>query len=136
MMLKIKRLTGATLLVLLWGCTTGPAQQDILERSRSEIEQALQSQDEFDDLPQSVRSALIPAVQLGAAKVPELKEDHQRFDIAVNNVPADQFFMSLVNDTPYNIVVHPEVRGQISLNLNDVSIPDVLEAVRDVYGYE
>lgn len=136
MMLKIKRLTGATLLVLLWGCTTGPAQQDILERSRSEIEQARQSQDEFDDLPQSVRSALIPAVQLGAAKVPELKEDHQRFDIAVNNVPADQFFMSLVNDTPYNIVVHPEVRGQISLNLNDVSIPDVLEAVRDVYGYE
>lgn len=131
-----KLLSMAGLLGLLWGCTTGPAQQDILERSKSEIEQARQSQDEFDDLPQSVRSALIPSVQLGAAKVPELKEDHQRFDISVNNVPADQFFMSLVDNTPYNIVVHPEVRGLVSLNLNDVSIPDVLEAVRDVYGYE
>jgi MSHA biogenesis protein MshL len=136
MKLDKKLITGVGLLSLLWGCTTGPAQQEILERSRSEIEQARKSQDEFDDLPQSVRSALIPAVQLGAAKLPELKEDHQRFDISVNNVPADQFFMSLVDNTPYNIVVHPEVRGLVSLNLNDVSIPDVLEAVRDVYGYE
>lgn len=132
----LKNTAGVCLLLMLWGCTTGPAQQDILERSRAEIEKARQSQDDYDDLPDSVRSALIPSVQLNVAELPQMEADKQRFDIAVNNVPADQFFMSLVDDTPYNIVVHPEVGGLISLNLTDVSIPDVLEAVRDVYGYE
>jgi MSHA biogenesis protein MshL len=32
--------------------------------------------------------------------------------------------------------VHPEVSGSLTLNLSDVTIPEVLEAVRDVYGYE
>ncbi|MDZ7735445.1 MAG: secretin N-terminal domain-containing protein [Gammaproteobacteria bacterium] len=118
------------------GCASGPAQQDILERSRAELESARDNQDDYDDVPENVRSALIPAVQLDVAKVPEMQKDMQRFDISVNNVPANQFFMSLVDETPYNIVVHPEVSGSISLNLRDVTIPDVLEAARDVYGYE
>lgn len=124
------------ILLLIGGCATGPAQQDILERSRGEIEEARDSQDDFDDVPENVRSALIPTVQLDAAMVPEMQEGMQRFDVSVNNVPANQFFMSLVDDTPFNIVVHPEVSGNISLNLSDVTIPDVLEAARDVYGYE
>lgn len=131
-----KRVALFAVIFLIAGCATGPAQQDILERSRDEIENARDSQDDFDDVPESIRSALIPAVELDAAQVPEMQEDMQRFDISVNNVPANQFFMSLVDETPYNIVVHPEVSGLISLNLSDVTIPEVLEAARDVYGYE
>ncbi len=124
------------LLLAIGGCATGPADQSILERSRDELKKASDSQSEVEDVPESVRSALIPAVELDAAKVPEMQKDMQRFDISVNNVPANQFFMSLVDETPYNIVVHPEVSGAISLNLNDVTIPEVLEATRDVYGFE
>ena len=59
-----------------------------------------------------------------------------RFDLAVNNTPAKHVFMAIVSGTRYSVLVHPDVSGNISLNLKDVTVFDALEAIREMYGYD
>lgn len=58
------------------------------------------------------------------------------FDVSAVDVPAQQFFMSLVEGTKVNILVHPSVTGTISIRLKSVTMEQALKAVRDVYGYD
>lgn len=60
----------------------------------------------------------------------------KRFDVSVNDVPAKAFFLGLVADVGVNVVTHPEIEGTVSLELNNVTVEEVLNVVRDVYGYE
>jgi MSHA biogenesis protein MshL len=131
----ISRLLPALAVILsLYGCGIDAIRDDVATAMEQEMEQGIEANKEVG-IPDAVAGALIPAITLGSSQLPDLSDD-QRFDIAVNNVPAAQFFMSLVDGSDYNMVVHPEVAGNITLNLTNVSIPDVLQAVRDVYGYE
>lgn len=122
------------LTVLSGGCAIEKARDDVAVAMDQEIAAGIVSNEKLP-VPAAVSSALIPSITLGSSQLPELR-DEERFDVTVNNVPAVQFFMSLVDGTKYNMVVHPEVSGGITLNLSNVTIPDVLQAVRDVYGYE
>jgi MSHA biogenesis protein MshL len=91
-------------------------------------------------MPASVRHALMPEINIPHTDTQNTatadNDGEQRFDIAVNNVPAKDFFMGLVKDTKHNITVSPQVIGNISLELKEVSVPQAMEAVRNLYGFE
>ena len=122
-------------LVLAVGCETRAPRTGTLDRIEAALNQGISTAPAASGVPVDVSDALLPTIELNVPKLPEV-QDSQRFDISVSNVPADQFFMSLVEGTNFNMVVHPEVTGTISLNLKNVSVPEVMEAARDVYGFE
>ena len=104
---------------------------------------ALQSiQQELEELKKKNSAAVLPPEQLNSALMPPLLTEptptssiEERFDITVDQVNARDFFMGLVKGTRYNMVVHPDVEGAISLELQDVTVAQVMEVVNAVYGY-
>lgn len=85
--------------------------------------------------PPAVNEALLPANKpLPALRDSRLQDS--RFDISVKDANAQDFFMGLVQDSPYNMLVQPGVDGKITMSLRNVTVPDVMEAVRNVYGYD
>ena len=83
----------------------------------------------------AVGAALLPPLRI---EMPSAggKQLEQRFDLVVNNAPASQVFMGIVNGTRYSMLVHPDVTGAVSVNLKDVTVFEALEAIREIYGYE
>ncbi len=120
------------------------ASQSVLQRSqqtRDDIQQQLQQASEevvADPVitPPEIMEELMPSTGI---RVPGLQADvdpEPRFDVSVANADASVFFMSLVADTDINMVVHPSVSGTVSLDLKKVTIDEVMQLARDVYGYE
>ena len=64
------------------------------------------------------------------------KPTPELIDIAVRNMPARDFFLTLVDGSSRNLVVHPQVEGTVTLSLNQVTLEQVLQTVREVYGFE
>lgn len=122
-------------LFILTACQDQTVRQDVVDSMENVVNKSVSDNANQDSVPDSVANSLIPTIDLDIANVPEIN-DEERFDISVNAVAADQFFLSLVDGTDYNMVIHPEVSGSVTLNLRNVTIPEVLEAARDVYGFE
>ena len=84
-------------------------------------------------VPTDVADALLPPLGYGE-RAPAARDG--RFDVNVRDVPAQAFFTSLVEGTPYNVVVQPGVGGSITLTLKNVTVPEVMDHVREAYGYD
>jgi MSHA biogenesis protein MshL len=125
------------LIVLLAGCQSiSPGWSDSVHAQvEDSLQQARISSREGKPVPADVDKALLPPIEI---TLPEGKtaplEPH--FDLSVNNAPAPQVFMGLVEGTQYSMVLHPDVHGSLSLNLKDVTVPEAVSAIRQVYGFE
>lgn len=130
--MKIKLWLG--LLLLLAGCAAPGSRNQTADAIRHEMNQAAQDSaqpSKSDD----VNNALLPPLAIGMPRI-DSKSLDTKFDLTVNNTPASQVFMSIVSGTRYSMLLNPDVSGNISLNLKDVTVFEALEAIREMYGYD
>ncbi|MGB5331544.1 MAG: secretin N-terminal domain-containing protein, partial [Woeseiaceae bacterium] len=118
-----------TFATFLAGCATPMLRG---EETQSVIDDALKEASLPYEAPAVAETATAPAAEL---ELPSLSESEDRFDVNTDETPAKAFFMALVEGTPYNMVVHPDVSGNISLSMKSVTVSEVLDVISEIYGY-
>lgn len=128
---------GLALAALLAACSTPPSDTPTAyEAIRHEMQEAT-TPARPGKVEDTVSQALLPPVAELSRQMPKARQAlEERFNVSFNNVPAQQFFNSLVAGTRYNMLVSPQVTGNISANLKDVTLFEALDAIRELYGYD
>ena len=119
--------------VLAAGCTSYRHPEPV--QAKDALKHAMTEQNKVGALatvPKSVQSELLQMNRPPQAiSMPE-----QRLRIAAHDVEAVEFFGSLFKGSRYSVAVHPGVGGLVSVELKDVTLPEVLAVVGDMYGFD
>lgn len=128
----MRKVVVGIIIASLMGCSMG--HRDPVE-IKQELNEAANNANNrsLDELPASVQADLMPELDnnTGVAFT-SLK----RFRVQADGVEAKTFFASIINDTEYSAVIHPNVSGRMTVNLSDVTLDEVLNVARDMYGYD
>ena len=120
------------LVLFISGCANDMRNPNTL----AEIEQSLKAnQPSVPTEIKNIDDALLPPIDINVPGSTGV-DTEPRFDLKVNRVAARTFFMGLVQGTPHNMIVHPKVKGAITLDLKNLTVVEVLNTVRDVFGYD
>ncbi|MBU0752480.1 MAG: secretin N-terminal domain-containing protein [Gammaproteobacteria bacterium] len=125
-------LAGCLAAMLLAGCASKSARPP--GQVLGDIDEAMLQASTDRKVPQApLDAALMPALQPEFV-VEQTKE--KPFDLSVVNAPAGQVFMALVTGTSYSMLLAPDLSGNITVNLKNVTVLDALDTIRELYGYE
>ena len=58
------------------------------------------------------------------------------FDLSVSNANAAQVFAQIGAGTGYNMLVSPEVSGNITVSLKDTTVLEAMDTLRELFGYD
>lgn len=125
------KLTSLTLALLLAGCVsyTHPEPKE----AKQTLRQVQQEQNALQ-VPDEVQADLAPSAFPTTTAAPVVNE--RRFRVSAKEVSAPEFFASLMQDDRYSVAVHPGVSGLITLDLREVTLPEVLQTVAEMYGFD
>jgi MSHA biogenesis protein MshL len=131
-----RRVLVTALAMLLVGCqSVSPGWRDTVSASVDDNLSQARTGKDGKTVPTDVSRALLPPIEIALPQGGVVPLE-PRFDLTIHNAPARQVFMGLVEGTPYSMILPQDVHGTISLNLKEVTVPEALGAIRDVYGYE
>lgn len=129
----------STLMTIAWLSIAGCASAPPVKQAKNEaISEALQWP---ETAPLPLAAPVIPAIagpatDIIAVPLSIAAPNEPRISIAMNHIPARQFFMALVAGTPYTMLLHTNVSGNLSAKLQNVTVPEALEAMRDLYDFD
>jgi MSHA biogenesis protein MshL len=122
-----------SLFCLLSACQTfEDGDKRLYEQSNRLFEESLEQSQRKVAPPASVQAGLVPPLAMGDSRI----ITGPRFDVAVSDMPAREFFLSLMDSAGENLLVHPGVTGNLTFSLRNVTLEETLAAVRDSYGYD
>ena len=132
MKISMKILLATSTLLFIAGCAStqppvAPAQRN------SAVMQALET---GETMTTEIAPQAATTESLEKPIVINADPDEPRVSIAMNNAPARQFFMALTAGTRYTLLVHSNVTSLLSARLQDVTVPEALEAIREMYDLD
>ncbi|HAT49620.1 MAG: pilus (MSHA type) biogenesis protein MshL [Nitrospirae bacterium] len=146
-------------LSLLWGCVSDSAAEapaKIAPGTALEAIPARLSQDRpaHDPLalsdaaiPDSINQLLLPPIRTvrkpledqgrvtKAGKTGTRESSEPLLDIVVDETPARAFFLGLAEESKMNLIVHPQVRGMVTLTMRNASVSQVVQTVCRMYDF-
>ncbi len=109
-------------------------QDSVLSSIEDTLDEAAQTLIEVPEAPsQDIINEILPELTINNELFTPVED---RFNIVANREAAQSFFSNLVAGTQYGVAVSPDVEGEISLSLPDVTIEEVMLAVQETYGYQ
>jgi len=121
----------------LVSCTTTVEKQfnESVDIAKSTLKQSMQSNEEnekrFEQIPSYIKSVL--------QSYDVFQKNESLFDIQAQEVSIKGFTLNLANATGLNFALNPNLEDKevdISLSLNEVSLMEVAEVLRENYGIE
>lgn len=131
-----------SLTVALLLCLTSCASNQAVHSNTATINKMQKALDEAVETNQAnsittaeaINDALIPPLKI---ELPASSQErlNPRFNLVINNAPAVQVLMGIVNGTQYSLLPK-NIEGTISLDLKNVTLFEALDSIRELYGYE
>lgn len=126
----IRWLAALCVLPALMACSTPRHKNNEVLNQINDV--LLQSATDRKARPAAPDAALMPSLMQATIAPPS----ESRFDLSVVEAPAAQVFMALVSGTPYSMLLPPDVSGNITINLKNVTVLESLDTIRELFGYE
>lgn len=124
----------------LFGCQSVP-ESPVEQSLQQQLQDQIANEQSAQNTQPSTLDTLPPSVAAALQNNPQQTQESglfgaEKYDINAQSVGATAFFAGLVSDTPYSVAIHPEVAGEISLSLKQVTLEQVFDLVGELYGFD
>jgi MSHA biogenesis protein MshL len=122
------------LTLLLAGCQTSRSGPRVLAEVKDELNQITRQTSPVEAF--EVPDAVMDDILSGQDSSGMLINVDPHFHVVAHDVQIRPFFASLVEGTPYSVIIHPQVSGSITLDLKDVTLLETIGAIKEIYGFD